>query len=100
LAVAYHYLLGMPIPRSRRARQMLEQSLAEALSVQPFRQRVYVRIAGNGGRRGVYSYRYVTPQTVRASVVVKYGRCRVFASLRWSRRLRYPLMRIDRIERG
>ncbi len=100
MAVAYHYLLGMPIPRSRRSRQMLERGLAEALSAQPFRERVYVRIDGTGGSGGVYSYRYVTPRTVRASVVVKYGHCRVFASLSWSRRLRYPLMRIDRIERG
>jgi hypothetical protein len=33
-------------------------------------------------------------------VVVKYGGCRVFSTLRWSRKLRYPLMLIDGVERG
>ncbi len=100
LAVAYHYLLGAPIPKSREARRMLERGLSEALAMQPFREKVEVRIAPPPKRRGVYSYPYITPQNFTVRVVVKYGGCRVFSSLRWSRKLKYPLMLIDGIERG
>lgn len=97
LATAYHYLQGMPLPRSRASIRSLLKSLSSALMSQPFRERVNVSLKMTRPRRGVYSYERVGPRNLEVRVVVKYGGCRVWARLGWVEELNYPLMRIEKV---
>ena len=99
LATVLHQFQGMPLPPSRRGIKRVEQAIEEAISAQPFRRRVYVKLRGIRRRRGVYGYPYLRPENLQASVEVSYGSSTVVASLRWIRSLNYPLMSIERMKK-
>ncbi|MCS7145542.1 MAG: hypothetical protein NZ938_02480 [Aigarchaeota archaeon] len=97
LATAYHYLLGLPLPRNRASARRLLDDLSKGLAAQPFRERVEVRIKGLQTGRTAYSYGRVNSRNLDVRVVVRYGRSRVQARLSWVRELNYPLMRIEKV---
>jgi len=98
LATAYHYLLGLPLPRNRGELGTLLESLGRCFESQPFRERVTVRVRGLRTGRSVYRYGRIDDRVLEVRVVVRYGGCRVSARLGWLEGLKYPLMRIERIE--
>jgi len=101
LASIYHQLVGTPVSRSRRVLRALEAAAKRAFSLQPFRERVEVRVDAKRLRqrgRGPYRYSQLTGDELEAMVVVKYGRARVQAALRYVAELGYPLMYVERVE--
>jgi len=97
LATAYHYLLGLPLPRRRKPLRGLLNSLSRGLESQPFREKVEIRVKGGGYRGPVYGYRRIDPKNLEVEVVVRYGKTRVWAKMGWVKELSYPLMRIEKI---
>ncbi|MEM0481742.1 MAG: dihydroneopterin aldolase family protein [Nitrososphaerota archaeon] len=100
LATAYHYLLGLPLPRKPASVKKLLAQLSEGLAAQPFRERVNVRVKGLRIARSAYKYGRIDARNLEVSVVVKYGRSRVWGRLSWLEELNYPLMRIEKVVRG
>lgn len=97
LATAYHYLLGLPLPRKPASIKGLLAYLSEGLASQPFRERVEVRVKRLRIGRSAYKYGRVDPRNIEVRVVVRYGRSRVWGRLSWLEELEYPLMRIEKV---
>jgi hypothetical protein len=79
----------------------LARAIEEAVRLQPFVERVGVRIRpARGGRagRGRFGYRYLTAEMLEARVTVAEGTTRLTARIAFEPALRYPLMRVDAIE--
>jgi len=100
LATLYHQFIGAPLPSTRRGVRALERAMEEAVKQQPYREHVEVHIerGGRRGRRGPYGYGSLTGEALRARVVVRYGRARVYAALRYVPELKFPLMYVERVE--
>lgn len=92
----FHQYLGIPVARTTAA--ALSRTIEAAVALQPFVERVQVRIvpprAGAVGR-GRFGYRYVTAEMIDARVSLTDGRTRVVARLTYRPDLRYPLMRVE-----
>jgi len=97
----FHQYLGIPVaPRTAPA---LAQAIEAAVGLQPFVERVRVRIdvrRGGPVGRGRFAYRYLTPEMLRVKLTVSDGRHRVVATLQYRPDLRYPLMSLARLKRG
>jgi len=92
----FHQYLGIPV--SSKTAPALARSIEAAVMLQPFVERVRVRIVpGQGGElgKGRYGYRYVTAEMIDARVTLADGRTRVVARLSYRADLRYPLMRVE-----
>lgn len=95
----FHQYLGIPV--SPRTAGPLARAIESAVGLQPFVNRVRVRIVpSRGGRlgRGRFGYRYVTAEMIDAVVTLTDGRARVVARLSYRPDLRYPLMRVERLQ--
>ncbi len=99
LATAYHYLLGLPLPRRPAAIKRLLAQLSEGLAAQPFRERVELRVKGLRIGKTAYRYGRIDIRNLEVSVVVRYGQSRVWGRLSWIDELNYPLMRIEKLVR-
>ncbi len=99
LATAYHYLLGLPLPKKPASIKKLLAHLSEGLAAQPFRERVEVRVKELRIGKSAYRYGRIDPRNIEVSVVVRYGRSRVWGRLSWLEELNYPLMRIEKVVR-
>ncbi|GBC72059.1 hypothetical protein HRbin02_01849 [Candidatus Calditenuaceae archaeon HR02] len=100
LATAYHYLLGLPLPRRPASIKRLLVHMSEGLAAQPFRERVKVRVKRLRIGKSAYKYGRIDARNIEVSVVVRYGRSRVWGRLSWLEELDYPLMRIEKVVRG
>jgi dihydroneopterin aldolase len=92
----FHQYLGIPV--SAKTASALARSIEAAVALQPFVERVQVRIRpANGGAtgRGRFGYRYVTAEMIDARVTLTDGSTRVVARLSYRPDLRYPLMRVE-----
>ncbi|MEM0381206.1 MAG: dihydroneopterin aldolase family protein [Nitrososphaerota archaeon] len=97
LATAYHYLLGLPLPRRRASIHRLLDELGRGLASQPFREKVELRVKGLRIGKQVYRYGRIDPRSLEVSVVVRYGGSRVWGRMSWVEELDYPLMRIEKV---
>lgn len=93
-----HQFTGIPVRRSEDV-AVIEEAIRRSLLAQPFRESVDVRVKieippGNTP----YSYVTLRSRHVDARIVVKYGKCRVVARLRYIPQLDYSLGYIDDIE--
>lgn len=92
----FHQYLGIPVsPRTAKA---LARTIEAAVALQPFVERVRVRIrpaAEGKARPGPFGYSYVTGEMIDAQVTLADGRTRVVARLSYRSDLRYPLMRVE-----
>lgn len=91
----FHQYLGTPV--SRRTAPRLRSAIAEAVSLQPYVEKVTVAIdVDRGGPvgRGRYAYRYLTPEMLTVRVHLRDGRVRVVAGMSYRPDLRYPLMHV------
>ncbi|HYA54991.1 MAG TPA: dihydroneopterin aldolase family protein [Thermoplasmata archaeon] len=100
LGGVFHQYLGIPV--SRRTAGSLARAIESAVGLQPFVRRVSVRIdPSRGGRtgRGRFAYHYLIPEMLEVTVVLvdELGTT-VEANLRHRPELRYPLMKVVRVE--
>ncbi len=94
----FHQYLGIPV--SPKTAGALARSIESAVALQPFVERVRVRIvparAGPAGR-GRFGYRYVTAEMIEAQVTLRDGATRVVARLGYRADFRFPLMRVESV---
>ena len=101
LASIYHQFLGTPIARRPELLRDLERAIEGSMKLQPYREDVKVRILDEevkGEKRDEYDYELLKGRHLDVSVVVKYGRFRVWGRMRYVKELDYTLMYIERIE--
>jgi len=101
LGGVFHQYLGIPV--SRRTAGPLARAIEAAVGLQPFVERVTVRIRPERGGplgRGQYAYRYLIPEMLDVTVRLGVGRTHVEATLAHRADLRYPLMDVVRVTRG
>ncbi|HLY76514.1 MAG TPA: dihydroneopterin aldolase family protein [Thermoplasmata archaeon] len=92
----FHQYLGIPVSSTTAA--ALARSIEAAVSLQPFVEKVRVRIVPTRGGAvgpGRFGYRYVTAEMIDARVTLVDGSTRVVARLSYRADLRYPLMRVE-----
>jgi dihydroneopterin aldolase len=92
----FHQYLGIPV--SPKTAPALARSIEAAVALQPFVEKVRVRIVptqGGAVGRGRFAYRYVTAEMIDARVTLSDGPTRVVARLSYRSDLRYPLMRVE-----
>ncbi|MCI4348210.1 MAG: dihydroneopterin aldolase family protein [Thermoplasmata archaeon] len=95
----FHQYLGIPV--SPRTAGPLARTIESAVELQPFVEKVRVRIVpGRGGAvgRGRFGYRYVTAEMIDAVVTLTDRGARVVARLTYRADLRYPLMRVEALQ--
>jgi len=98
LGGAFHQYLGIPV--SNRTAGSLARAIEAAVGLQPFVRRVTVRIFPRRGGplgRGRFAYRYLTPEMLDVSVQLVDGPTGVEARLQHRPDLRYPLMKVVRM---
>ncbi|MCI4346396.1 MAG: dihydroneopterin aldolase family protein [Thermoplasmata archaeon] len=95
LGGVFHQYLGIPV--TSRTAPALARAIEAAVGLQPFVERVRVRIdVSRGGRpgKGRYAYRYLVPEMLTVTLRVREGDHAVAARLEYRPELRYPLMRV------
>jgi dihydroneopterin aldolase len=98
LGGAFHQYLGIPV--SERTADSLARAIEAAVGLQPFVRRVSVRIQPKRGGplgRGRFAYRYLIPEMLDVRVQLVDGPTAVEARLRHRPDLRYPLMKVVRM---
>jgi len=98
LGGVFHQYLGIPV--SDRTAASLARAIESAVGLQPFVRRVTVRIHPKRGGplgRGRFAYRYLTPEMLDVDVHLVDGATEVVARLQHRPDLRYPLMKVVRM---
>ena len=98
LGGVFHQYLGIPV--SDRTAASLARAIEAAVGLQPFVRRVEVRIRPERGGpmgRGRFAYRYLIPEMLDVDVHLADGRTEVVARLEHRADLRYPLMKVVRM---
>jgi dihydroneopterin aldolase len=99
LGGVFHQYLGIPV--SRRTSASLARAIESAVGLQPFVRRVSVRIdptRGGPTGPGRFAYHYLVPEMLDVTVELVDGRTAVEAILRHRPDLRYPLMKVVRVD--
>lgn len=99
LGTIYHQFVGVPLrPENVSA---LEKAIEAGCRVQPFVERVKVRIDRSRlkKKRGQYDYVSLTGDMLDVSLIVRYENTRVKARMRLIKEMNYPLMYVERVER-
>jgi hypothetical protein len=94
----FHQYLGVPV--SPKTAAGLARTIERAVALQPYVDRVRVRIdPARGGAlgRGRFAYRYLTPEMMDVRVRLVDGEVVVAARLAHRPDLRYPLMSVDAV---
>ena len=98
LGGVFHQYLGIPV--SERTAASLARAIEAAVGLQPFVRRVTVGIRPRRGGplgRGRFAYRYLIPEMLDVSVQLVDGPAAVEARLQHRPDLRYPLMKVVRM---
>jgi hypothetical protein len=99
LGGVFHQYLGIPV--SERTAASLARAIESAVGLQPFVRRATVGIHPKRGGplgRGRFAYRYLIPEMLDVSVQLVDGSTAVEARLQHRPDLRYPLMKVVRME--
>ena len=97
MGTIYHQFVGVPL--SVENVETLEKAIEAGSKVQPFVERVRVRIDRSKlkSKRGQYDYVSLTGDMLDVTLVVKYKSARVKASMKLIKEMNYPLMFIEEI---
>lgn len=97
LGTIYHQFVGTPISLSNV--DSLERAIEEGVKVQPFVERVSVRIDRSSIRekRNEFDYQSLTGSMLDVRVTIRIEEVRVHARMKYIEELNYPLMFVERI---
>lgn len=97
LGTVYHQFVGTPISLSNV--DTLERAIEEGVKVQPFVERVSVRIDRSSIRekRNEFDYQSLTGSMLDVRVTIRIEEVRVHARMKYIEELNYPLMFVERI---
>ena len=101
LGTLYHQFVGTPISSEGAVVRALETAIEKTIGVQPYRERVRVKIDGEGVEgEGVGPYRYhaLKGRHLTVQVTIRYGRARATAEMRYIPELQFNLMHISKVE--
>ncbi len=94
LGALFHQFVGTPVGFENV--EILERAMESCVKLQPYVEEVKVKIDRVKLREklSAFGYTSLSPDMLHAEVVVKVGKRRVRAVLRWDERLKYPIMEI------
>lgn len=93
-----HQFTGVPVKNAEDLK-ILEKAVERSLLAQPFRESVNVKINVEFPRStSPYSYVTLKSMHIDARIVVRYGKCRVTARLKYIPELNYTLGFIEDVE--
>ncbi len=101
LGALYHQFAGVPVIKNRKVLHVLERAISEAMSLQPYKERVSVHIRDSevkGTRSSPYDYSELNGKMLEAEVVSNYKGWRATLVMKYVPELRYNLMYIKRVE--
>ncbi|MEM1657649.1 MAG: dihydroneopterin aldolase family protein [Candidatus Jordarchaeales archaeon] len=97
LGAIYHQFTGVPLSRNNIS--AIERAIETAVSCQPYVESVHVEIKlPQDDELNKYGYTELDGKNLSVRLVVKYGRTKVSAGMKYVPELKYPLMFIERIE--
>lgn len=98
LGSIYHQFVGAPVSADNA--ELLARTIEAGTRLQPFVEeaRVYID-PSKGDREGAFPYRSLTDEMLEVEVRVRYGGAVARAAMRYEEELRYPLMRIEEMQR-
>jgi hypothetical protein len=97
LGTVYHQFIGTPVSTSNV--DSLERAIEEGVKVQPFVEKVTVKIDRTSLRkkRNEFDYQSLTGPMLDVRVSIRIDDIRVVARMRYIDELNYPLMFVERI---
>lgn len=95
LGALFHQFIGVPV--SEKNAEILEKAMESCLMLQPYVVEAEVRIDRARMKPSKFGYTSLSPDMLRARVVVEFEGERVEAVLEWEEELEYPLMRLRNI---
>lgn len=95
LGALFHQFVGAPV--SERNAEILEKAMESCLRLQPYVVEAEVRIDRGKMRLSSFGYTSLSPEMLKARVVVEFEGERVEGILEWNEELGYPLMRLRNI---
>jgi len=97
MGTIYHQFVGVPLSADNV--RTLEKAIEAGCIVQPFVEKVKVKIDRSMLRRkrGQYDYVSLTGDMLDVTMTVRYKSARVKASMRFIKEMNYPLMFIEEI---
>ena len=100
MGTIYHQFVGVPVSSENVG--TLEDAIVSGCLVQPFVEKVVVKIDRDKLRRkrGQYDYVSLTGDMLDVSMAVRYKSARVKASMKYVKEMNYPLMFIESIEKA
>ncbi len=100
LGAAYHQFVGTPISKHVNLVSMLEKAIEKTMSIQPYIEKVEVKIDLSKVKEASHSYDYseVGGRNLLVKLVSKYGKTRVYMRMSFISELDFPLMFIEKIE--
>lgn len=94
LGAIVHSVTGFPIAADVKG--FIEKAVEKSFMLQPYRNRIKLRVTGFSRKGGLYSYGTLTPENLNVLVEVCYGKAVVEARMRYVKKLRYPLMYVSK----
>lgn len=93
LGALFHQFIGVPV--SEKNAELLEKTIESCVKLQPYVIDVEVSIDRKKLKEvSAFGYTSLSPDMLRARVVVEFEGERVEAMLEWDEKLRYPLMKL------
>lgn len=92
LGSIYHQYTGIPINESNV--DLLERAIERAVKVQPFVEKVNIKIDRNkvGKNQSSYKYKTLTGDMLSVSLIINYEGSRVEGGMHYVEEMDYPLM--------
>jgi len=101
LGALYHQFTGTPVSRDPRVIQALEDAMERSMALQPYREKVEVKIDAQAigrSKRHPYDYETLRGSMIDAKVQTRYGRTRAILRMRRVPELQYTLMYVEKVE--
>lgn len=101
LGALYHQFAGVPVIRNRKILLLLERTISQTMKLQPYKERVKVRIRDSevtGSRASPFDYSELDGKMLESEVVSRYKGCRATLAMKYIPELKYNLMYIERVE--
>ncbi|MEM2176503.1 MAG: dihydroneopterin aldolase family protein [Archaeoglobaceae archaeon] len=93
LGALFHQFIGAPV--SEKNAEILEKAMESCVKLQPYVIEAEVRIDRKKLKLSELGYTSLSPEMLKARVLVEFEGEKVEAILEWDEKLRYPLMRLQ-----